>query len=936
MDNRKVVDLRREAKRLRIKRFSRLRKQELIDRIRTARNILDEEIPEIDSPILRPTRYVKPQESSEERDRKMEIRELEEMLGLRRNRHISRPEMPEEVERDLKIKRIKEINRQSRPQFRVTQSASALRGFARHFRILPLQSSLAGPREFMQMVRNQVLNLMRENRRTRVILILNSEMTRQELFSQESEETLEAHFGINPVENLESTDESAEYEIMIQNIEERIQNFNQRGSNWRFQRILSLDVHFTDYLPLRGSSFIELPKGLKSKKAVINMKNEDQQCFKWCVTRALNPVNKDPQRITKLLRKQSRISLKWGGMKFPVKVTEIDKFEKLNPRISINVFGHEGRKIYPLRISNARRTRTRDAFSNATQRSLHSHRTINLLLIHDGKNSHYCLIKDMSRLLRSQVTRHEESVVFCLRCLNHFPDEEKLRSHEVYCSNKEELRIEMPKEGRKIEFKNHNRMIKVPFVVYADFESIVKPIKSDEPSDENRSFTDQYQKHVPCGFSYKIVCFDDKIWSQDPVVFRAENGDEDVGQLFVEMLERDLRKIHKEFDFAKKMIFTRENRKEFEKAENCWICGLSLRKEGGVRDHCHFTGKYRGAAHRSCNLQFRKPKFTPVIFHNLANYDSHLFIKNLGKKRDCNEPSEKHCDIKCIPNNEEKYISFSKEIEVGSYMNREGKHVRIKHEIRFIDSFKFMASSLDNLVKNLSVDKLSQTKKAFEDKIDLLSRKGVYPYDHMTSIERFKETQLPPKEAFYSKLNDSGISDEEYEHAKRVWNETGIENMGDYHDLYLKSDVLLLADVFEEFRNVCLQNYDLDPAWYYTAPGLAWDAALKVSQVGLELLTDVDMLLMIEKGLRGGISMISKRYGKANNKYMGENYDPTKPRKFIEYLDANNLYGWAMCEPLPVGGFKWMTKEEIKNWKTSSLHLGSGHGVSGGTSRFSQ
>ena len=170
-----------------------------------------------------------------------------------------------------------------------------------------------------------------------------------------------------------------------------------------------------------------------------------------------------------------------------------------------------------------------------------------------------------------------------------------------------------------------------------------------------------------------------------------------------------------------------------------------------------------------------------------------------------------------------------------------------------------MASSLDNLVKNLIIDKLRQIKKVFEDKIDLLSRKGVYPYDHMTNIERFKGTQLPPKEAFYSKLNDCHISDEDYDHAKRVWNETEIENMGDYHDLYLKSDVLLLADVFEEFRKVCLRNYDLDPAGYYTAPGLAWDAALKVSQVGLELLTDVDMLLMIEKGLRGGISMISKR-----------------------------------------------------------------------------
>ena len=250
-------------------------------------------------------------------------------------------------------------------------------------------------------------------------------------------------------------------------------------------------------------------------------------------------------------------------------------------------------------------------------------------------------------MLRSQVTKHEESVVFCLRCLNHFPDQEKLRTHEVYCSNNEELRIEMPKARKavcKIEFKNHNRMIKVPFVVYADFESIVKPINSNEPSgswrDEKRSFRDQYQKHMPCRFSYKIVCFDDKIWSQDPVVFRAENGDEDVGQIFVEMLERDLRKIHKEFDFAKKMIFKRENRKEFEKAENCWICGLSLKKDGvvdGVREHCHFTGKYRGAAHRSCNLQSRKPKFTTVIFHKPQTmtriFSSEISERAMGRVR---------------------------------------------------------------------------------------------------------------------------------------------------------------------------------------------------------------------------------------------------------------------------------------------------------------
>ena len=138
--------------------------------------------------------------------------------------------------------------------------------------------------------------------------------------------------------------------------------------------------------------------------------------------------------------------------------------------------------------------------------------------------------------------------------------------------------------------------------------------------------------------------------------------------------------------------------------------------------------------------------------------------------------------------------------------------------------------------------------------------------------------------------------------------------MREYHNLYLESDVLLLADVFENFRDVCSKNYGLDPAWYYTAPGLAWDAALKITKVNLELLADIDMLLMIEKGVRGGISMISTRYGKANNPYMNE-YDPKLPTKYISYLDANNLYGGGMSEKLPTHGFRWIPKEELKNWK---------------------
>ncbi|KAK3743281.1 hypothetical protein QZH41_005791 [Actinostola sp. cb2023] len=128
------------------------------------------------------------------------------------------------------------------------------------------------------------------------------------------------------------------------------------------------------------------------------------------------------------------------------------------------------------------------------------------------------------------------------------------------------------------------------------------------------------------------------------------------------------------------------------------------------------------------------------------------------------------------------------------------------------------------------------------EELDLLLRKGVYPYDYMNCLSKLDETALPKKEEFFSKLNDADISDEDYQHAQKVWKVFKMNTMRDYHNLYLLSDVLLLMDAFEAFRDVCLENYKLDPCWYYTAPGLSWDAMLKMTQIRLELLTDVDML----------------------------------------------------------------------------------------------
>ena len=264
-------------------------------------------------------------------------------------------------------------------------------------------------------------------------------------------------------------------------------------------------------------------------------------------------------------------------------------------------------------------------------------------------------------------------------------------------------------------------------------------------------------------------------------------------------------------------------------------------------------------------------------------------------------------NINAIPNNMEKYMAFM-----------------LGNHLTFIDSFQFMSSSLDKLVSNLPAEALKYTNKRFQkEKFNLMTRKGIYPYDYMDSFEKFNKTELPTKEEFYSILNNEHITDEDYSHAQKVWNTFQLQTMGEYHNLYLKSDILLLADVFENFRKTCLQYYKLDPCHYFTSPGLSWDAMLKMTNIKLELMTDIDMFQFIEKGMRGGISYIANRYGKANNKYMRE-YDEKAPSKYIMYLDANNLYGWAMSQYLPTGGFKWLTEKQINKINLAQYNEDSG------------
>ena len=272
------------------------------------------------------------------------------------------------------------------------------------------------------------------------------------------------------------------------------------------------------------------------------------------------------------------------GIDYPVSLKDIDEFEKQNPSVSITVFGYDGKNVYPLRNSDN------------TDRD----HNILLMLIEEDGVKHYCLVKNPSRLLTSQVSKRNGKKYFCFRCLNPFWSLESLNKHKEHCNEHEAVKIEVLKKGTMLEFKNYYRSEKVPFIVYADFKCFIKPIQTCEPNPKS-SYTTQYQKHEPFRFCYYIKCFDNEIYKPELVSYTGE----DAAQKFVEMLDEHIREITR--IPYKDMIFGKEEKERFYQQTECWICKEKFGNGDKVRDHCHFTGKYRGAAH----------KFVILIIKNL-------------------------------------------------------------------------------------------------------------------------------------------------------------------------------------------------------------------------------------------------------------------------------------------------------------------------------
>ena len=395
------------------------------------------------------------------------------------------------------------------------------------------------------------------------------------------------------------------------------------GSGWVIDQIDSHYINVTTYKPLHGSSYIELPTELRnSKKGLINMNNEDEECFRWCHIRHLNPKIKYPQRIKKEDKKMIN-ELNYEGIKFPVSQKHNTTKSKNGTVLGSMCLVMKMHNHFPF-------TSPKRYFEDQ----------MSLLLITKDEKKHYVLIKDFNAFMYNQ-SKHKDRKHFCMYCLHCFSSERILANHVNNCLTiNGSQAINMPKQGENIlKFNNFHKQLPVPFVIYADFEAIMKKVQGCKQSEEmkneknKRSYTEAYQTHEDSGYGYKVVCCYDDKYSKDICICRGENA----VYKFMEKMRQEVKycKAVIKKQFNKPFVMTEVDEQHFKTMDGCHICGeMYTDKDVRVRDHCHITGKFRGSAHQECNLKLRiKPEDIkiPVIFHNLRGYDSHFIMQQIGE-----------------------------------------------------------------------------------------------------------------------------------------------------------------------------------------------------------------------------------------------------------------------------------------------------------------
>jgi len=690
-------------------------------------------------------------------------------------------------------------------------------------------------------------------------------------------------------------------------LREKVRESELRESGWNFISFNNLKLHITRYNNNSAGSYCKLP--FKSNY-IINIKNDnDEFCFLWSIIAHLHPAKSHVDRLNNYNKQEykNEFDLSNGLDQFPYTYDTIKKFcEKNKELIEVNVFEiNDQKQLTPIIINH-------DYYINQGK-------YCNLLYY----NGHYVLCKNVSLFIANEQTHIHFP---CLRCMTSYRKKEELVNHKKFCENNEVGGNTFPKNDyltyNKFYYKN-----KVPFTIYCDLEAWNRPINNDNENEEKTTKI----------FEQKPMCYGMYINSNYPEIFQSEYIEyfgEDCAEKLVRKIEELQETFYRLLQTNIPLTMTKNDWDNYNDSSKCYYCKKDLLyyvkefendeyvlKNDKVRDHDHLNGKYRGAAHNSCNLNANKYKynFVPLYFYNGSHYDVHLIFKELFK-------SEKLKNLKktnVLCKTDEEYFS----LQFGC--------IRILDAMRFFTpySLEFMGATLKpNKCKILN-------------KYNLKNIKGIYPYEYIKGesfqdiINIMNETKLPSHNDFYSTLKQSNITYSEYGEAKNNWEELRCNSIYDYTMKYLKIDVLILADLFENFREMCLSYYEIDPCYCYSTPGLTWLAGLKYTGVSLKHYKEntLNKSEFFETGIRGGVSsVLGNRYVNCYNKKVSPEYGDFKQinkdeaekilksfdnikdgdssnqvvedvlkENYLLYYDYNSLYASCMVQELPTGEMEW-------------------------------
>ena len=685
----------------------------------------------------------------------------------------------------------------------------------------------------------------------------------------------------------------------LNEIEERNENFLGTGSGWVLNRIMKSNIELGKVTLAGGCNETRLDIAPHKKKYLIDVEAVKDECFFNSVALAFLDTNThtlDSKKLGILTREYVKQNFKTKHLELPLNLRHVRKFERKNKHLNlrINIFSVLDKVMVPVHKSNNKKAKT----------------TVNLFLQQrrSGLKHHYIFISNLDKFLRTT----DAKSFHCVVCLNSFSSIEALDNHAAFCEKEDEARVEYPEEGAAVEFKAYNKQVLQPIFGCCDFEASLKPTTRKENADNyncqnckkggNEALcthkTTTLNHQIPT--TYCIVLLD----NEKNIIFeKTESDNVNVMKKFFATLkyitDNILPLLQK---FKKREQYTEAEELLFKKSKVCYLCkkdfNYEYQGENKVRDHCHYSNKYLGAAHSNCNWRRTVNRHIPIYIHNFKNYDSQFILQGLKYAFD------KH-SIKGIPYNEKKFRT----LEIG--------------RITFVDSLAMLTAPLDTLVGTLKksthtfplIDKHPLFKTVPNLKAKLL-QKGVYPYEWAESIDKLQSTHnFPPHQAFYSLLRQENISTDEYQHGLTVFNSFQCKNMLDYCHLYCRLDTILLAEVMTAFRQRMFEHFQLDCTAYISFPQLAFDCCLKTFSDPIQLMSDPDMILMVEQNIRGGVSFINERHARTKNYTKtgkGQKLED-KIQNHLFYIDANNLYSVGQSSPMPFGSYAWCTDAEIKH-----------------------